>query len=340
MILILGGIAACVLALVLQSMWPNGFPLSTKHKEAGAVKEISEIHASGSFRINEIMSADRYSAMTEDNDSADWIEIINAGSNAQDIGGYQLSKTDGSVGVFTFPSMTLQPNECVLVFADSKLRAEAGQELHAPFRLSASGDTLMLFNASGTAVDTVNIPALGKDISYARQDTAKWTVCEEPTPGAANTHENYVAMTQVAGNSPIVLNELVARNKTVLADENGQYNDYVELYNRSGDAVNLKGWYISDNEANPRRWRFPEVTIGPGEYLIVFASGLDKTDDPAHLHTNFGLSSEGEHVILSDASGRRMDEVTIGLMKQDVAYARGADGSWSMGTPTPGSANG
>lgn len=338
-ILAVGGIIVIVLAIMLQKMWPDGFPLAVNQKADGTVKEISEIYSSGPLRINEIMTADRYTVMTEKDEAVDWIEIMNVSNSTVNSEGYQLAKTANSVSVFTFPDMQLEAGDCVIVYADSKLANTAGAELHAPFRLSSGGDTLMLFNASGTAVDTVNIPALGKDISYARTSVSGWEVCEEPTPALANTRENYLSLKQPANDSPVILNEIVARNKTILTDENNQYNDYIELYNRSGSPVDLEGWYLSDNETNARRWRFPSVVIGPGEYLIVFASGLDKTEDVTHLHTNFGLSSEGEHVILSDRSGRRMDETVFDLMKQDEAYARDSSGNWSMAAPTPGSAN-
>lgn len=339
LILAAGGLAAIIIALVLQSMWPDGFPLDVNRKVDGSVKEISEIYSTGPLRINEIMTADRYSVMDEEDAAVDWIEVMNIGSSGVNLEGYQLAKTSGASSVFTFPSMTLAPHECVIVFADSKLRNTAGEELHAPFRLSSGGDTLMLFNASGTAIDTVNIPPLGRDISYARKDTSVWVVCDQPTPALDNTEENYRALTEPASDSPIILNEIAARNKTILADENGQYYDYIELYNRSGEPVDISGWYLSDNDLNSRRWRFPNMTMQPGEYLVVFASGLDRTGDPSHLHTNFSLSSEGEIVILSDRNGRRMDMVSFDLIKGDSVYARQPDGSWAMASGTPGSAN-
>lgn len=339
LILIAGSLVAVILALILQVRFPDGFPVSASQKVDGTAKEISEIYSSGPIRLNEVMTSDRYTVMTDEDDAVDWIEVLNISSAPVDLDGYRIAKTANAVNVFTFPEMRLEPGECVMVFADSKLRNTAGEELHAPFRLSAGGDTLMLFNPSGTAIDTVNIPALAKDVSYARKDTSIWEVCEEATPSLQNTHENYLSLTAAVDNSPVIINEVAARNKSILADENGMYFDYIELYNRSGEPVNLKGWYLSDKPQNIRRWRFPDVTIGSGEYLVVFASGLDRTEDPKHLHTNFSLSSEGEHLVLSDNHGRRMDEVTTDLMQPDVVYLRNSDGSWSTGAGTPNAAN-
>lgn len=339
-LLILGVIVA-VLAYSLQCAWPDGFPLKTKQKGgAGAVQAVSEIHSGGPIRINEVMSGNQSVLSIEDGSTPDWIEIANIGKSAVNLAGYSLSKTANAVTVFTFPEVWLNAGECMLVYADSRLRETAGEDLHAPFRLSSSGDTLMLFNEGGTAIDTVNLPAVTRNCSYARMDTSSWAESSTPTPGMLNTEENYRALNEPRSDSPVIVTELMASNSATLAAENGLYYDYIELYNRSGEAVNLSGWYLSDDSTNTRMWRFPDVTLNPGEYLVVFASGLDRKDDVAHLHTSFSLSTEGETVVLSDANGRTMDSVQYDLLHRDVAWSRADDGSWtSAKQPSPGSAN-
>ena len=61
---------------------------------------------------------------------------------------------------------------------------------------------------------------------------------------------------------------------------------------------------------------------------------MNRLEDLSHLHTSFRLSSEGETVTLSNANGQPVDSATYDLLKTDAAYIRGADGSWSVGTPT------
>ena len=171
-------------------------------------------------------------------------------------------------------------------------------------------------------------------------DTSSWVESNMPTPGMPNSEESYRALHEPRSDSPVILTELMSTNSATITDENGQYYDYIELYNRSGEAVNLSGWYLSDDSASVRKWRFPDVTLAPGEYLLVFASGLDRKDDPAHLHTSFSLSSEGEEVVLSDAYGRELDSVRFDLLQRDVAWSRADDGSWtSAKQPSPGRAN-
>lgn len=338
-VLAVGGIVVILLAFFLQRAWPDGFPLHPAERGTQSVQQVNEIHSAGPLRINEIMSSNHRSFTAEDGSSPDWIEVANVSDEALNLRGYALSQTAQDGNVFTFPELRLAPGECVLVLADSRLRTDAANSLHAPFRLSSGGDTLMLFNPAGTAVDTVNLPALEPDQSYARLDDAHWQSCSTPTPGQPNTQEGYRALTEPDGSSPVVLTELMATNRSTIADENGEYYDYIELYNCSAEAVDLTGWYLSDDPADARKWRFPEVGIAPGEALVVFASGLDRREDPAHLHTNFALSSEGEQVVLSDAQGRVRDRVAFDLLKADAAWSKLPDGSWSTAAPSPGRVN-
>lgn len=340
--IIIGGAVVCVLALVLQRAWPNGFPLVEKQtSDAGAVLElVSEIYSPGPVRLNEIVTSNRRTLMLDNEASPDWIEVANISNAPVNLKGYTLSQAADDTRIFTFPAITLDAGECILVYADSRLRETAGEELHAPFRLSSAGDTLMLFNAGGTAIDTVNIPALEADQAYVRRDTSLWETAAPATPGVENTQAGYLSLQVPVGDSPVLLSEIMTTNTSTYPDENSQYSDYIELYNRSGEAVDLTGWYLTDDAENLRKWKFPEVQLGAGEYLVVHVSRLDRRDDPAHLHTSFALSSEGEDVLLVNPQGRIADRVSVDLLKANEAWSLMSDGSWTDGVnPSPGRAN-
>ena len=120
---------------------------------------------------------------------------------------------------------------------------------------------------------------------------------------------------------------------------NTQGYDWFELKNTTRSARNLKGWSVVLN--GKKVFTFSSGSIGAGEYLTVFASGLDRRDDPAHLHTSFSLSSEGESVILCSAQGQVMDAVDYTLLKKNQAWSLQGDGTWAVAAePTPGKANG
>ncbi|MBQ8110913.1 MAG: lamin tail domain-containing protein, partial [Clostridia bacterium] len=335
----LAGVCALVLAagLLLQGLMPNGFVLSDKNgdKEMPVAAQVSEIHGDGPVRLNEIMTANGGVLVDSAGQTPDWAEVANISNRPVNLSGYVLAKNAKAGNVFVFPELILQPGECAVVYADSTLLSEPEGELHAPFRLSSGGDVLMLFNTADVAVDTVNIPALGENEAYVRQSRDAWSVSGQPTPGMLNTEENYRAMTSVTQGADVQLAEIVASNTQYAPDENGVCQDYVLLRNTSAQAVDIGGWYLSDNPGLPRLWKFPAgVVIPGGGALAVHCSGLNRLENPSHLHTSFRLSSEGETVTLSNAAGQPVDTVTYDLLKTDAACVRGADGSWSIGTPT------
>ncbi|MCH1505029.1 MAG: lamin tail domain-containing protein, partial [Verrucomicrobiales bacterium] len=82
------------------------------------------------------------------------------------------------------------------------------------------------------------------------------------------------------------INEIVASNRSGLADEDGELSDWIEIYNEGPDAIDLAGWTLTDNIAEPNKWAFPSLIVAPAAYVVIFASGKDRADP---LHTNFRL---------------------------------------------------
>ncbi|MCW1883585.1 lamin tail domain-containing protein [Luteolibacter flavescens] len=100
-----------------------------------------------------------------------------------------------------------------------------------------------------------------------------------------------------------MINEFCASNQNGLEDEDGDRPDWVEIYNPDTTTANLTNWYLTDNSGSKTKWRFPAVTIPPGGYLVVFASGKDRRVPGQPLHTNFSLSADGEYLGLIRANG-------------------------------------
>jgi hypothetical protein len=141
------------------------------------------------------------------------------------------------------------------------------------------------------------------------------------------------------------INEVLASNSTCLADPQGEYDDWIELYNAGATPVDVAGLYVTDDSDEPTKWRFPsghpELTLIPAQgYLLLWADG-DTAD--AGLHASFGLSTGGEEVSLFDRDGvTLLDSVSFGLQTPDVSYGRYPDGAdvWQfMAWPTPGDEN-
>jgi hypothetical protein len=74
----------------------------------------------------------------------------------------------------------------------------------------------------------------------------------------------------------ILINEMMSSNAGAVADDEGDFSDWIELFNKGTSAVQLEGWGLSDNHSNPFKWVFPKTTIEPGKFLLVWASGKDR----------------------------------------------------------------
>ena len=142
-------------------------------------------------------------------------------------------------------------------------------------------------------------------------------------------------------NNELLINEFMADNVSTIADQDGDYDDWLELYNSSDETILLTGLYLTDKEDNLTKWQFTQdnLSIAPGEYLVVWC---DEDEDQLGLHTNFKLSASGEYIALVAADGVSiLDQITFGAQAEDVSFGRLPDASntWSVMTPTPGSAN-
>ena len=142
----------------------------------------------------------------------------------------------------------------------------------------------------------------------------------------------------------IFISEILADNHKGLVDSDGDHPGWIELYNASSEVVNLGGWFLTDSPTNLSKWRFPEVGILPGNYIVVFASGKDRTNDLAHLHTSFRLSSEGGYLALCAPGTNIVSDFDPGYPKQsaDVSYGRvrgEPDLCGFLQEPTPGKPN-
>ena len=106
----------------------------------------------------------------------------------------------------------------------------------------------------------------------------------------------------------LVITELVASNDKGLEDEDGDRPDWIEIYNDGDADAALSGWFLTDDADEPDKWAFPDVSLAPRQYLVVFASGKDRADMARPLHANFRLSSGGEYLALVEPNGRTVTQ--------------------------------
>lgn len=138
------------------------------------------------------------------------------------------------------------------------------------------------------------------------------------------------------------INEFMASNDTSIADEYGDYGDWIELYNADTAPVYLGNKYLTDDLGDRNKWQMPDMYLSPNDFVLFWAD-----DDPekGSFHTNFKLSADGEEIGVYDASNTGyapLDSIIFGGQQTDISQGRYADGEdeWRYYTiPTPGLSN-
>ena len=133
-----------------------------------------------------------------------------------------------------------------------------------------------------------------------------------------------LAILPSAAGAALVINEVMACNTRVIHDDDGDYEDWIEIHNTGAETVDLTGYFLSDDPSQPFKWAFPTRTLSPGSHRLVWASGKDKD---THVHTNFKLSSAGDSLLLSAPGGELLDIVWTGPLPADRSAGRAPDGA-------------
>jgi hypothetical protein len=205
-----------------------------------------------------------------------------------------------------------------------------------------AGSTVQLtWVTDGTSV-TLN----GTDVTG--QSQANFTQTATTTYTLASTNANgtttrVLSVPVIQAASHVVINEFMAENKSTLADEDGEFSDWLELHNPTAAPVNLDGLFLTDSASQPFKWALPAVSLNAGAYKVVFLSSKNRAPAAGQWHTNFRISKEGEYLALTEAGGvihafapefpPQDEDVSFGLTAADPAL------SGFMANATPGTPN-
>jgi len=292
--------------------------------------------------INEVVSSSRYSYLTEDGQAADWIELYNGSDSSMSLAGMTLSDDEKDPLKCELPAVTVPAHGYLLVLCDGKTDAEDGF-VHVGFRMSSKGDFVGLYSGT-TEIHSLEIPALGKDISYGRDVDGRYRYLGVTTPGLENSavsaeSADLSELADKLSSAELVINEYQIGNITTLMDEDGEHGEWLEIRNVSSEVIALGEYALSDNSQNMGKWSFPERTLDPGACCIVFLSGKDRTE--AELHTGFALGADDTYLLLSRKGTGLVDMITIDHnIAENCSAGRTKDGGWAyFPSPTPGTDN-
>lgn len=290
-------------------------------------------------------------------DTGDWLELHNRTAQAIDLKGWSLAH---GLQHFVFRENTvIAPGGYLVVCQDTAFFktyhpdvANALGNFH--FDLGNKSGKIALYDSSGKPVHSVRYtdsrpwPPLadGQGASVELVDgregnlPADWreSYVLAGTPGSPNS--------LAPGVSGLFVNEILAANTQTLPDEQGEYDDWFELYNGTDDSLNIGGLCFTDDASEPCKWQaplhFPErTTIAPHGFLLLWADGQP---EQGPLHADFRLSAGGEIVAVfqrAAADYAEVERLIFGQQNPDVSWGRYPDGSASIAfmPPTPGATN-
>jgi hypothetical protein len=139
---------------------------------------------------------------------------------------------------------------------------------------------------------------------------------------------------EIDNSKNVVINELMPKNSQYGSDQDGQFDDWIELYNLSGQDLDISGYYLTDSKKELTKWKFPKGTvINKKGYLIIWA---DSDTTQSGLHTNYKLSAEGENVLLLTPEQEIINLVEYPATTIERSYARipNGTGDFTWASPT------
>lgn len=288
--------------------------------------------------INEFMASNATTICDSFGSYSDWIELYNSTDTDMDISGFGISDNLSQPMKYRFPDgTTIAARGYLVVFCSGNEGMQNG-ELHAPFGLRSYGEDVVIANRAGRIIDSYSFKNQETDVSMARipDGAGEFQSNSQPSPGYPNTGAGYSAF-DAANRLPlggVYISEFGGSTGSVASD-------WVELHNSTGSAVSLAGYGLSNNPKNPAKWVFPDISIEPGEYLLLYATGSADKAQKKNLKLNFCISSTGEALFFFDPNGKLIDKLSAGRMKSGQSYGRdGSDNRFYYAEPTPGAQNG
>lgn len=138
--------------------------------------------------------------------------------------------------------------------------------------------------------------------------------------------------------SDVVINEICASNKTIVADNEGDYDDWIELYNNSSETISLAEYYLTDDLTELTKWALPDVSIDGNSYIIIWA---DNDENQGENHANFKLSASGEELFLINSNEEIADQLLFSDQDEDDTWGRipNGTGPFAKTEPSYGSEN-
>jgi hypothetical protein len=329
------GSSDIVFGMTLESVVPST-PAATPGAANSVARALPQIP---SVWINEIEPVNVSGPTDENGAHSPWVELFNGGATAVSLNGWYLSDSVTNLTRWAFPSTaSIAAGQRLIVWLNG---AAGTSQLHASFRAAAQTGTLALvapFDGALAVLDYVNYSGVPNDRSIGRYpdgDNTGFELFYTATPGAANDNSSPAL--------PLFINEWMASNSTIADPSDGHFDDWFEIYNPNNVTVDLTGYALTDNLADPLgRYVIPNgFNIAPGQFILVWADN-DSPVNAKQIHAPFKLDRLGDSIALFAPNGTLVDSITYSTQTNNISQGRYPDGGSELRfftKATPGASN-
>lgn len=290
----------------------------------------------GPLKITEFLPENRGNFLDFFQEMSGYIEITNVSDADVDLSDVFVSNTLLAPYRYRLPSQVLLPGEVIAVYTSGKGVVE--NQIHSDFRLRSRNGVIVL-GQKNKIIDVVEYQDVINGFAKIWIQ-GKWTDSTSISPGYPNDdagisefakyHQPYI--------SGLLINEVMNRNTKYLPHNGANTYDWIELYNHSNAAIDLSEYTLSTSLNDPLRYTLPQISLAPGEYFVVMASGDVNLSTQTYTHANFRLAEVESLYLFKD--NIIADSMFIANVPVNASYGRMEDGGFAyMTTPTPKAKN-
>ena len=288
--------------------------------------------------INEVLPDNDGNFKNSNGVYSGYIEIKNIGSEKVNLLNYGLSNNEDISFKWQFPDITLSSGEVVVVFTSGVSSLEG--MLSTSFKLKNPDGSVILSNNKGKVIDKLNYTNVENGIAYIKQGD-NFLKNNSISPGYNNTVDGIKEFQKkyLTLESDLIINEAMNSNSSYLAQNGGNYYDWIELYNNSSKTIKLSDYCITTSTNTMCMYELPDVELKKGEYYVIIASGNEDLSNKSYKHANFKIS-ETEGIYLTK-SNEIIDSLFVANVPLGYSIGKGSKyGVYYFSKPTPKAKNG
>ena len=290
----------------------------------------------GKLIINEVMLVNNNTIKDKYGKYSDYIEIYNGNDYDINLYGYFLTDNMKETRKWKFPDVTIKANDYLLVFASGKDNCE--DELHTNFKLDSKGETIALSDSRARVISKVYVRESLKDTSYG-YNGENYVYYYVGSPRLINDGKySDELIYEENSNYQLEITEYMTNNISYKKSFNNKFYSLIEIHNKDDRDINLKGFYLTDKEDNNIKYVFPDIEIKKDDYLIVYASGLDRVSEN-EIHTNFKLNNNDGVLVFSDPNKALIQKIRLEKLDANMSMGLYKDKWHIYSKPTLGSIN-